>query len=147
MNCLKDTKKHCKSETVVKLAFPKYGNGLDKLCGKDVENAIEKTFLDTIECTIYKNTMAPKEIDDLDINHKMQKLQSQDAQIKKMIEEIKSRKKLQGFVIQDGILMKLRKNRNKKIFKQLVVPLAIHEDFLKLCHDNYTGAHLGEKKT
>ena len=77
----------------------------------------------------------------------MQKLQSQDAQIKKIIEEIKSGKKLKGFVIQDGILIKLRKNRYKKIFKQLVVPLAIHEDVLKLCHDNYTGARLGEKKT
>ena len=43
--------------------------------------------------------------------------------------------------------MKLRKGRNKRIFKQLVVPLELRQDILKLCRDNFTGAHLGEKKT
>jgi predicted secreted acid phosphatase len=76
----------------------------------------------------------------------LKKLQKQDAQISQTIENLK-RHKLSGYVIENDILFKLRKARNKRIYKQLVVPESLQSDVLMLCHDNYTGAHLGEHKT
>ena len=49
--------------------------------------------------------------------------------------------------MENDVLLKLRKGRNGKLFKQLVVPKCLKTDVLALCHDNFTGAHLGEHKT
>ena len=43
--------------------------------------------------------------------------------------------------------MKLRKGKHKRMLKQLVVPPGLQEYVFKLCQDDFTGAHLGEKKT
>jgi hypothetical protein len=40
----------------------------------------------------------------------------------------------------------VKKVQNHKGCRQIVVPRALRQDVLKLCHDNFTGAHLGEKK-
>ncbi|RNA11645.1 Transposon Ty3-I Gag-Pol poly [Brachionus plicatilis] len=76
----------------------------------------------------------------------MAKLQKEDAEIQELIRMFKSRK-LNGYCLEDGILFKYRKNRTGKRFKQLVVPNKLRKDILELCHDNFTGAHLGQKKT
>jgi hypothetical protein len=49
--------------------------------------------------------------------------------------------------MEDGILLKLRKAKNGRIYKQVMVPKLLKEDIWRLCHDNYTGAHFGDKKT
>lgn len=132
---------------IKKLAFAKYENGLDKLNWNQVRELLNRSFTNTILCTVYLNKSKPVETtDDLDMNTKIKKLQKQDAQISQTIENVK-RHKLKGYVIENDILFKLRKARNKRIYKQLVVPESLQSDVLMLCHDNYTGAHLGEHKT
>ena len=66
--------------------------------------------------------------------------------IRKLIDSI-NKNKSKGFVIENEIVLKLRKAKNKRIFRQLVVPDVLKNDILKLCHDDFTGAHLGEQKT
>ena len=108
---------------------------------------LNRSFTNNIQCTVYLNKSNPVEItDDLDINTKIKKLQKQDVQFSHLIENAK-RHTLKGYVIENDILFKLRKARNRRIFKQLVVPAVLRLDVLKLCHDNYTGSHLGETKT
>ena len=120
---------------------------MDKLNWNHVSELLNRSFTNNIQCTVYLNKSNPVEItDDLDINTKIKKLQKQDAQISQLIENAK-RHKLKGYVIENDILFKLRKARNRRIFKQLVVPAVLRLDVLKLCHDNYTGSHLGETKT
>ena len=82
----------------------------------------------------------------LDIDSKISKLQLKDNEIKILIDKFNN-KKIKGFIIENGVLLKLRKGRTGRMYKQLVVPTVLREDILKLCHDNFTGAHLGEKKT
>ena len=76
----------------------------------------------------------------------MKKLQRQDEFINNKIKDVEKRKE-KNFVIEEGVLFKLRKSRKGHVFKQLVIPEALKGDIFKLCHDNFTGAHLGEKKT
>ncbi len=146
-SCLKQVKEICKENKIKKLAFPKHGSGLDKLCWNSVSQLINKILAKEIECTIYLNKQAPNETNDLDISSKLRKLQKKDLKIREILNEVEKNGPSRGFLIHDGILMKLRKAKNKKIFKQLVVPDKIKKDVLELCHDNYTGSHLGEKKT
>jgi SH3-like domain-containing protein len=109
-----------------------------------VRELLNRSFTNTILCTVYLNKSKPVEITDgLDMTTKIKKLQKQDAQISQTIENVK-RHKLSGYVIENDILFKLRKARNKRIYIQLVVPESLQSDVLMICHDNYTGAHLGE---
>ena len=148
ISCFKNVKDLCEKHKIRKIAFPKYGKGLGKLCWNDVANAIQKTFADKVECTIYCNTTAPQvEINELDINSKIKKLQKKDPEINHILEQINRNKPVKGYVIQEGVLMKLRKGKYRHMYRQLMVPQEIRRDILKLCHDNFTGAHLGEKKT
>ena len=147
-SCLHDLKQLCNKHNITKLAFPKYGASMDKLDWNIISDSLNK-ILTNIQLTIYlNNEKAPSEekIDELDINTKIKKLQKQDLVIQNLIEKV-DKKKLRGFIMENGILMKLRKARNKRIFKQLIIPETIKPDVFKLCHDNFTGAHLGEKKT
>ena len=86
------------------------------------------------------------ENDDLDVSAKIKKLQGVDSTTCKLIERVKNNS-VKGFILEDGILFKTRIAKNRRIFKQLVVPESLKLDVLMLCHDNYTGAHLGEQKT
>ncbi|CAF1087344.1 unnamed protein product [Brachionus calyciflorus] len=47
----------------------------------------------------------------------------------------------------DRDISQLLRQKNGKLFKQLVVPKELKLDILKMCHDNFTGAHLGLRKT
>jgi hypothetical protein len=51
--------------------------------------------------------------------------------------------------MEDGVLLKIRRqtSRNNKTFRQLVVPQSIKAQILEICHENFTGGHLGEHKT
>ncbi|CAF1025880.1 unnamed protein product [Brachionus calyciflorus] len=48
---------------------------------------------------------------------------------------------------ENNVLFRLRRQKNGKLFKQLVVPKELKLDILKMSHDNFTGAHLGQGKT
>lgn len=74
------------------------------------------------------------------------KLQRKDKTISSLIDKLQHGK-LNGFILEDEVLLKLRKGRNRRIFKQLVVPQALKLDILRMCHDDFTGAHLGQVKT
>ena len=41
----------------------------------------------------------------------------------------------------------MRRNKQGRILKQLVVPKELRSDIFKICHDDFSGAHLGQKKT
>ena len=88
---------------IKKLAFAKYENGLDKLNWNQVRELLNRSFTNTILCTVYLNKSKPVETtDDLDMNTKIKKLQKQDAQISQTIENVK-RHKLKGYVIEEEI--------------------------------------------
>ena len=121
-NCFRKLDEHINQLRIKKLAFAKYENGLDKLNWNHVSELLNRSFTNNIQCTVYLNKSNPVEItDDLDINTKIKKLQKQDAQISQLIDKAK-RHKLKGYVIENDILFKLRKAKNRLIFKQLVVP-------------------------
>ena len=148
--CLLSLKEKCQEYKIKTLAFPKYGAGLDKLDWNKVKLLINRILINNqIHCVIYTNapkTLAEKNEENLNINEKLKRLQKQDAKIRKLIDSI-NKNKSKGFVIENEIVLKLRKAKNKRIFRQLVVPDVLKNDILKLCHDNFTGAHLGEQKT
>jgi hypothetical protein len=50
-------------------------------------------------------------------------------------------------MIEEGVLLKIRKGKNGRIFRQVVVTKEMRREILQMCHDNFTGAHLGEKRT
>ena len=149
-NCLKDLQRQCRKLKVNSLALPKYGAGFDKLDWCQVAEIINKILIkNKTLCTVYLNKSAPNKNDleeNLDVNSKIKKLQRNDNVIREMTKTVKSGKN-KSFVLENDVLLKIRKGRNNRIFKQLVVPDILKEDILKLCHDNFTGAHLGEKKT
>jgi predicted aspartyl protease len=147
--CLKHLSDRCQELKINKLGFPKYSAGLDKLKWNQVEESIDKILVKKgFECKVYLGNKESTDIEqeDLDMNCKIKKMQKQDKEIRKLVSETMLNHN-KGFVIENGILFKIRKGRHQKIFKQLVVPEALKEDVLKVCHDNFTGAHLGEKKT
>ena len=56
-------------------------------------------------------------------------MHKQDKEIRKLVSEtILNHNK--GFVVENGILFKIRKGKHHKIYKQLVVPEALEEDVL-----------------
>ena len=61
--------------------------------------------------------------------------------------KFRENKTVKGFIMEDEILLKIRKGKHNKIFKQLVIPQVLKSEIFKICHDNFTGEHLGENKT
>ena len=61
--------------------------------------------------------------------------------------ELTKTKGVKGYTIEEGVLLKLKRSARGRIFSQLVVPESIREDVLRMCHDDFTGSHLGQKKT
>ena len=128
--------------------------GLDRHSWSSVMLLLNKHIVNNgIECHVYTNKLKLKvnsvlefESENLSIDKNLEKLQREDEEIKEMIKKCNLRK-LKGFVIEEGILLKLRRGKNGRLFKQLVVPKSLKKDVLNMCHDHYTGAHLGEKKT
>ena len=141
-------KESCKKLKINKIAFPKYECGLDKLQWCKVKTIINEVLINAgINCTVYLKTHKRDESEvDLSVTSKIKKLQRQDEFINNKIKDVEKRKE-KNFVIEEGVLFKLRKSRKGHVFKQLVIPEALKGDIFKLCHDNFPGAHLGEKKT
>ncbi len=54
---------------------------------------------------------------------------------------------MKGFIIENNVLLKLRRGKRGKIIKQLVVPEQLKAEVFSLCHDSFTGGHLGQFKT
>jgi hypothetical protein len=84
--------------------------------------------------------------ENLSINDELKKLQRKDKQVSELSETVKHKPR-PCFVVEDGVLLKVRKGKTGRIFKQLVVPECLKAYVFKICHDNFTGAHLGQKKT
>ena len=148
--CIKSLARECKQSGLRELAFPKMMVGLDKLSWSRVSKLLNKTLIDQgITCHVYTNTSqlnAVREVDDLNIDSQISKLQRRDEQLiglRKLVEN----GKLKGFTIENNVLLKVRRNRRGRRLKQLVVPQELRSDILRLCHDEITGAHLGQKKT
>ena len=147
-SCLRELREICLKKQIKMLALP---NGLDKMNWDTVTELLNRFLVPEIKCTVYLDKETPNEKreeneENLDLSLKIKKLQRQDKFIKEFIVNLKKRKQ-KGFILEDDILFKIRKGKNRRIYKQLVVPEAIKEDIFKLCHDNFTGTHLGEKKT
>ncbi|CAF1053382.1 unnamed protein product [Brachionus calyciflorus] len=83
---------------------------------------------------------------ELSIDNSIKKLQNTDRDISQLLFKVKNNQ-IKGFQIENNVLFKLRRQKNGKLFKQLVVPKELKLDILKMCHDNFTGAHLGQRKT
>ncbi|CAF0859482.1 unnamed protein product [Brachionus calyciflorus] len=99
-----------------------------------------------VNCTVFTNKETISAVNEnFSISKDIENLQNKD----KIIIDLKNKlqqNKLKGYILEDNVLLKLRKKKNK-LFKQLVVPQILKKDILELCHDNFTGAHLGHKKT
>lgn len=142
-NCFIKLYKYCKKFDIRELSFPKISNNWHQFSKLINETLIKNG----VNCKVFINreTIGAINENNFSICEDISKLQNKD----KTINDLKSKlqqNKLKGFIIEDNVLLKLRKCKNK-IFKQLVVPQAIKKDILQLCHDNFTGAHLGHKKT
>lgn len=146
--CIQNLKDYCLKNKITKIAFAKYKNGLDKLPWRLVKDLINQILIkNKIQCTVYENLTKEQILNnDLSIDDKIKRLQNQDDSIKELKAKIVENK-VKGFIIENGVVVKLRKGKNKKLYRQLVVPCCLKEDILALCHDLYTGAHLGEHKT
>jgi hypothetical protein len=148
-NCIKKLADICLKRNIKELSFPKMmcSLGWDRIVSLLNENLIKQG----IECHIYTNKQITENVnsiteESLCINNKIKRLQYKDKEIKELIDKVKSQK-LNGYIFEDEVLLKYRKGRYGRRFKQLVVPLELRKDVLEMCHDNFTGAHLGEKKT
>ncbi|RNA35865.1 Retrovirus-related Pol poly from transposon [Brachionus plicatilis] len=69
-----------------------------------------------------------------------------DKEISDLIEKVKAQQ-TEGFLFEDGALLKVRRENIGVLKKLLVVPKDLRPDILKMCHDNFMGSHLGQKKT
>ena len=156
--CLNVLLNFCLKNKINIVAFPKIESGMDKLSWKRVASLINKILIrNRIECQVYTNieldpnSRAAAELNEfeknsLKIDKDIRVMQNADTEISKLIQKTK-KGELKGYVIEDDILFKLRKARYKRIFKQLVVPKILRNEVLKMCHDDFTGAHLGQSKT
>jgi hypothetical protein len=149
---LKNLAKICKEKKIERIALPKAQSGLDKFKWSDVVVLLNKHIIaQGIECHIYTNqtNLALNSVsteENLSINEKLKKLQVEDEKIRELKKLVENRK-IKGYEIEEGVLLKIRKGKYGKIFKQILIPESLKKDIFELCHDNYTGAHLGEKKT
>ena len=123
---------------------------LDKITWIKVSKLFNKILIDQgITCHVYTNTCrinGIQETDYLNINDKIRKMQKKDQEVATLIKDIKLNKS-RGFILENGVLLKVRKNRHGLLLKQLVVPKELRSDIFKMCHDDFSGAHLGQKKT
>ena len=150
---LVDLKTQLRTLKINHIAFAKHGHGLDKLDFKEIKALIEKVLIqDGFQCTVYLNSgpekTAGSEEEEISLNfdEKIKRLQKKDAEIAEL-RRATGEGKLEGFILENGVLLKIRKGKNRRLYKQLVVPETLKQDVFNLCHDNFTGAHLGEKKT
>jgi hypothetical protein len=147
--CIENLVLICKKRGIREISFPKSGSGMDKLDLIKIITYLNKSFIDQrIKCHVYTNAILTHLIreNDLSINQILKKLQVEDKEVAEMIGKTKE-KKMKGFFIEEEVLLKIRKGRNGRIFKQLVVPKVLREEIFEMCHDSFTGAHLGQKKT
>lgn len=136
----------CLNEGIKEIAIPKYGYGLDKLEWSEVSNCLNQKLIKIgIKVHVYSLEFKDNEKNE-SMNELIKVQQEKDVEVKMLKDKIVN-KEIKGYTIEEGVLLKLRKGRNGQVFRQLVVPKDLKTDILQLCHDDYTGAHLGQKKT
>jgi hypothetical protein len=151
--------KTCDAIGIEEVAFLKAQGGLDKLEWKEVKKLFHEILIkNKIKVYVYtkstgvssEKSSAEATVKDLerftDINEKIRVEQAKDEYTRSLKERVE-RKELNGYIIEDGVLLKLRRGRYYQVFKQIVTPKSMRLDVLRLCHDDCTGAHLGEAKT
>ena len=142
--CLRNLHAKCKQLGVKQVAFAKHNNGLDKLNWDSISHAINTSLIQQgVECSVYTNTRKPNPMIEISVPSKIRELQENDGHIQK----IKAHKLPKGYIMEDGVLLKIRRTKTNKIYKQLVIPQEMKSQILQICHDNFTGGHLGEHKT
>ena len=105
-NCLKKIAQICREKKINRLALPKMQGGLDKFDWSKTVALLNEH----IECHSYTgetNLLVNYVIDekDLSISKRIKRLQHDDVVVRDQIEKVRV-KKLKGFVIEDGILLK-----------------------------------------
>ncbi|CAF1114090.1 unnamed protein product [Brachionus calyciflorus] len=145
--CLYHLHKHCEKYKITDLAFPKTWTSLG---WHKISKLINEILINNgINCSVFKNvenTDTDCTDSELSIDNSIMKLQNTDRDISQLLFKVKNNQ-IKGFQIENNVLFKLRRQKNGKLFKQLVVPKELKLDILKMCHDNFTGAHLGQRKT
>ncbi len=141
-----------KKLNIEKIAIPKVGYGFEKFKWNEVCHLINKHLVGNgISVDSYTNkkerviSSIEEEKDNLSIEEELIQLQKQDPEIQ-CLREKHEEGKLKGFVTERGVLLKLRKGRNGRIFRQIVVPVALKRDIMESCHDNFTGGAHGRKE-
>ncbi|RNA26670.1 hypothetical protein BpHYR1_020947 [Brachionus plicatilis] len=141
---LKELARKCLRNGVYKVSFPKMWQSFG---WNNVARIINDTLIrNGIECFVFENKQDMEERDILSINDKIGRLQDREKKISDLIGKVKAQK-MEGFLFEDGVLLKVRREIVGVLKKLLVVPKEIRPDILKICHDNFMGSHLGEKKT
>ena len=133
-NCLENLVEKCKELNISSVAFAKYGYGLDKLDWNKVKSMINKRVIgQNIQCTVYLNHEVVSNLNevDLSLDTKLKQLQKKDEFASGKIKEIEKKKKVKGYILENGVLLKLRKTKNNRIYKQLVVPNELKSDVFK----------------
>jgi hypothetical protein len=149
--CLNRLAEFCIENKISRVSFPKMAYGLDKMNWRKVVVLINKLIIDQgVHCSVYTNKSRVL-VNSIrgksdSVKDRIEILQQKDEEISKMKEKVESRK-LKGFIIENNILLKLRRGKRGKIIRQLVVPEQLKSEVFRLCHDSFTGGHLGQFKT
>lgn len=142
--------KYCQENNIKEIAIPKYRCGIDKLDWSEISTLLNNKLINNgIKCDVYvqePEQYIEESVYELSMNELIAKEQDNDDEIKQLKERIIAEKS-KAYSIEEGVLLKLKKNSNGRVLRQLVVPLAMREEVLRMCHDDFTGAHLGQKKT
>jgi hypothetical protein len=148
-SCLSKLAVICKQRKIKEIGFPKFDGGMDKLDWSRVKALINHILISKgIKCIVYTrgNQERSTSNNELNVNKDIKSLQEKDDEIKELKNKVNSGK-IKGFIFEEGVLLKMRKARNGRWYKQVVVPRSMRTDVLRMCHDDLTGAHLGQRKT
>jgi hypothetical protein len=116
--CLTNLKARCNQLAIKHIAFAKYKNGLDKLEWNTVKTSINQILIGAgIQCSVYLNTKACP-YTEFSITILMNGLQAEDPYVQKVLKKLNENKQAEGFIVEDGVLLKIRRTRNNKIFKK-----------------------------
>jgi hypothetical protein len=149
--CIIKLRESLQERNIKRVAIPKMDAGFEKIQWSKITRVLKKHLFDQgIEIDVYTNKKklylnAIKE-DVSTMTDRIKQLQVEDPETKELREKVAS-KKARGYLMEDGVLLKWRRGRRGRFFKQIVIPRAMRQHILELCHDSFLSSHLGEKKT
>ena len=125
-----------------KLLLAEYQFEVEHKPGKDNTNADVLSRIEYVS-SIYENAPMTSE--------ELARLQGEDKNLKAIIDKTNEGGGVyESFVLRDGVLYRRRsidKPYAKNTIWRLVIPDSLVDEVLRTCHDDFSGAHLGLKKT